>query len=249
MERIFGVTEPFEFVRDENRPWMLLIHGFTGSPSELRRLGYALYDAGYNVKGICLPGHGSTPEEMIKTRWEDWFGYVAEAYDRLTSQGRVVIPVGHSMGGLLVLALASKRKLVGLVSVSAPIFIMSRLATLAPLMQVVRKYHPKKINVSSPILAEAMVYDRTPVPCLVSLQRAIRKTKRALPRIQAPTLIMQGGRDQTVREKSARYIYEHIGSSEKAYKYYPNSSHGILLDQDREQVFEDIVLFVKGLGL
>lgn len=246
VKRVYRSTEPFCFRGDTHRPSLLLVHGFTSSPSELRRLGYTLHDAGYHVEGIRLPGHGSTPEEMLKTRWEDWLGHVIKMYDRLTEEGRQVIPIGHSMGGLLTLVLATMRDMPGLVCLSAPIYIRSRLAKLAPILQIVKKYHQKKNNgsVAREIIEEAMTYDRTPVPCVVSLQRGIRRTKKVLPLVQAPALIMQGGRDGTVQEKSARYIFEHIGSSRKWFRYYPDSSHGILLDCDREQVYTDILQFL-----
>ncbi|MFB6366963.1 alpha/beta hydrolase [Paenibacillus elgii] len=50
---------------------LLLIHGFTGSPSEFRRLGYDLNDLGYTVNAVRLPGHGATPEDMIRTGRND----------------------------------------------------------------------------------------------------------------------------------------------------------------------------------
>jgi carboxylesterase len=92
-----------------------------------------------------------------------------------------------------------------------------------------------------------MTYDRTPVPCVVSLQAGIRRVKRRLPHVTAPLLVIQGGDDQTVQPRSAQYIMDRAGSQHKQYKFYPNSSHGILLDRDKEAVFEDILTFLKSL--
>ena len=41
---------------------VLLIHGFTGSPSEMILLGNYLYRQGYTVLGVRLAGHGKTVE-------------------------------------------------------------------------------------------------------------------------------------------------------------------------------------------
>ena len=63
------LVEPFYF--PGNRVGCLLIHGFSGSPSEMRFMGERLAKAGWTVSGILLSGHGTTPEQMAKTTWED----------------------------------------------------------------------------------------------------------------------------------------------------------------------------------
>lgn len=248
-QRIYRTTEPFEFIgtREKELPTLLLIHGFTGSPSELRRLGYALNDEGYNVKGIRLPGHGTVVEDMLPTRWEDWYGHVVERFDELVEQtGRPVVPIGHSMGGLLALMLASERSVPAVVSVSAPIYLSNRKSVLAPIMQHFTKFTTKEVSkVAREIVEEALTYDRTPIPCVVSLQKGLRRTKRRLRDVKAPALVLQGGSDLTVQPRSGPYIHEKLGSADKVYKYYPDSSHGILLDRDRDSVFADIVEFLR----
>jgi len=51
----------------------LLIHGFTATPFEVRKLGGVLNRTGLRVVGPLLPGHGQTPEALNKTRWQDWY--------------------------------------------------------------------------------------------------------------------------------------------------------------------------------
>ena len=36
---------------------VLLIHGYTGAPGEMRLLGEFLHSRGYTVLGVLLPGH------------------------------------------------------------------------------------------------------------------------------------------------------------------------------------------------
>ena len=60
---------------------------------------------------IRLPGHGTTPEEMRETRWEDWWNHTLASYDLLAeaATGAEIIPVGYSMGGLLAIKLSLVR--------------------------------------------------------------------------------------------------------------------------------------------
>jgi pimeloyl-ACP methyl ester carboxylesterase len=61
---------PFEF--PGKRPACLLIHGFTGTPWDVRPLGEALARAGHAVRALRLPGHGTTPRAMLEVRAPDW---------------------------------------------------------------------------------------------------------------------------------------------------------------------------------
>ena len=61
-----------EFYYKGSNTGVLLIHGFTGTPSEVRLLGEFLKDKGYTVRGILLKGHGTTIEDMRKCGYRDW---------------------------------------------------------------------------------------------------------------------------------------------------------------------------------
>ena len=57
---------------------MLVLHGFTGSPQSMRPLAEAMAKAGFTVELPLLPGHGTSLDDMVPTRWADWSG-AAEA--------------------------------------------------------------------------------------------------------------------------------------------------------------------------
>jgi carboxylesterase len=59
------------YARREGRTGVLLCHGFTGSPQSLRPWAEYLADAGLSVSLPRLPGHGTTWQEMARTRAED----------------------------------------------------------------------------------------------------------------------------------------------------------------------------------
>src|SRR4051812_26008702 len=51
---------------------VLLTHGFTSSPAEVRPLGIYLAEQGYTVYGPLLAGHGTAPEDLRTTTWQQW---------------------------------------------------------------------------------------------------------------------------------------------------------------------------------
>ena len=85
--------------RDEG---ILLVHGYTGAPSEMRMLGNFLQEeGGYTVLGVCLAGHCTTAEALEQTTWPDWYEAVEEGVKELHRHCRHIYIAGQSMGGLL----------------------------------------------------------------------------------------------------------------------------------------------------
>ncbi|WP_166240892.1 alpha/beta hydrolase [Paenibacillus turpanensis] len=250
MEQLLRSAEPFFLPgHGENESTLIMaVHGFTGTPSEMRRVGYYLQGNGYTVDGLRLPGHGTSPEEMSRTNWNDWWQYVVDRYDEVKQQGyKRIVVLGHSMGGLLSLKLASEREVQGVISMAAPIFLATRLSVLAHPLQYMFKYIDRRPSGIPDIDAESLAYTRTPVNCVVSLRQLVRLVKDSLGAVHAPIFVGQGVRDGAVKPLSAEFIYRGVSSAHRKLKYYAQSSHGILLDKDRDEVYADILGFVQAL--
>jgi carboxylesterase len=86
---------------------MLLIHGLTGTPLEMRILGRGLNNAGFTVHGVQLAGHCGTVAELVATRWQDWYGSVQRAAERLAREVDLLFVGGLSMGAMLALKYAA----------------------------------------------------------------------------------------------------------------------------------------------
>src|SRR5487761_1724398 len=74
-------AEPFE--HDGGRVGVLLCHGFTGSPQSMRPWAEYLAEAGLIVSLPRLPGHGTTWQEMNRTKSGDWYAEAARAFEVL----------------------------------------------------------------------------------------------------------------------------------------------------------------------
>ena len=93
---IISTAEPFYF--PGNKTGCLLVHGFTGSPKEMRWMGEYLANEGYSVLGIRLAGHATQPEDMMRMHWQDWLASVEDGYYLLKDQVDHIFLVGLSMG-------------------------------------------------------------------------------------------------------------------------------------------------------
>src|SRR3954467_12182961 len=130
-------AEPFRF--DRGRTGVLLCHGFTGSPQSLRPWGEYLAEAGMTVALPRLPGHGTTWQEMNRTRWEDWYAELDKTLADLRGRCSEVFIMGLSLGGCMALRLTEVNGdgIRGLVLVNPSVVNDVPLLRLAPLLGLV----------------------------------------------------------------------------------------------------------------
>ena len=77
MSQVLSGAEPFLY-RGESGVGVLLIHGWTSSPQEMRDLGKHLAGQGHTVLGLRLPGHATRPADLKRMRWRDWLAAVED---------------------------------------------------------------------------------------------------------------------------------------------------------------------------
>jgi carboxylesterase len=231
------LSEPFLFERGPIA--CLLIHGFAGSPAEVRPLGEYLAAQGITVRAPRLPGHGTSPEDLRRTRWPHWVrGAEAELLQLKERYGRVHV-VGFSMGGLVALYLAAHHEVASVASLSAPSRLADWRQILVPLARYIIPYYPARIS-NPEIAAQLESYDRLPVAAIHSLIRLGKQVRKDLHRVRAPLLVMQGDRDKWIAADSADYIYDHAASAAKEKIILPGRNHLITLERGREEVFRAV---------
>ena len=240
-------AEPFYLAGGETA--VLLVHGFTGSPSEMRLYGEALNRAGFTVLALRLPGHGTSPEDMERTTAENWMDAVLDGYELLASDARVrrIAVAGHSMGALLALGLSTLRKIWRVASVAAPIFIQEERALdmLPPREQARGIFQPKRTKALPVEPRYRICYTKMPLLSVHELLAMIEKMKDALPDVSAPLLVLQGEQDLTVKPESARYIMEHVGSEKKRLVMLPQAGHRLIIGVERERAFAETIAFLR----
>jgi len=245
-----GVTDP------DNLPFMirppkatsaaLLVHGFTGTPWEMRPLAEFLAGAGIASLAVCLPGHGTTPEDLSRRRWEEWLESVAKGHQILTAEFPSVYGMGMSTGGLLLLALPDHHPVKGLVLFSPYLRILHKLAPWAGWVRWVRPYHSKKLEVET----EGRYYSRRPVAGVHQINRLVRAVRGGLPHIDIPVLAFNGEGDQTVNIDSSRELMAELGSRVKIHEIFgPDVPHVLTGDDNpcRWSMFAQASHFVQQL--
>lgn len=244
-------AEPFAADAPDDAPGprlgALLVHGFTGSPQSMRPWAEALAGAGLSVRLPRLPGHGTSWQEMQRTRWEDWYAEVERAFGELTARCDQVFVMGLSMGGTLALRLAEQQPdaVAGLVLVNPSVTTRNR---AFPLLPVISRVLPSLAGVGNDIAKPGvteLAYDRTPLRAAASLGRLWRVVRADLGRVRAPLLLFRSPQDHVVEPENARIVLDGVGSSDTREVLLPDSYHVATLDHDAETIVAGSLAFVR----
>jgi carboxylesterase len=88
---------------------VLLIHGLTGAPAEMKYLARRLHRRGFTVHAPQLAGHCQDYAALLRTTWRDWLASIEASYAALRAEVDEVYVAGICVGGALGLALAAER--------------------------------------------------------------------------------------------------------------------------------------------
>lgn len=244
--------DPSPFFLPGGDTGILLIHGYTGSPTEMRWIGDYLHEQGMTVAGTLLPGHGTTPEAMSRCRWTDWTGHVERALADLRARCRRVFVAGLSMGSLLTLYLAQQHPdLPGAILYSPATWVRGWQIYLAPLARYFIAEQPKPSGsdlVDPKADLQLWSYDVNPVPAAAELLSLQLHVRRRLGRVTCPLLIIHSPGDQAIHPLSASRTYQRVGSRDKELVTLTESGHCITVDSQWQQVALKTEAFIRAHG-
>jgi len=226
---------------------VLLCHGFTGSPQSLRPWAESLAAAGLTVSLPRLPGHGTTWQEMARTRWEDWYAEVDRAFGELQASADEIFVMGLSMGACLALRLAELHgdAVSGLVLVNPSVTADTKLFLLAPVMKlVVPSLKGVGSDIKKPGVTE-LAYDRVPTKAAATLPRLWKITQRDLGKVTAPVLVYRSAEDHVVGPGSLEILRSALPADRLEVRQCADSYHVATLDNDAETIFAGSLEFVR----
>jgi carboxylesterase len=226
---------------------VMLVHGYTATPAEVYLLGQHLQARGYTVAGPLLPGHGTTPQDANRARWQDWVKAVEASYRQLVAHCDTVFLGGESMGALLALYLAAEHPQAAGILVYAPALVSLPLygPYLVPLLAPFVHFLPKPRHPPSPADDRWQGYPVHPLHATGQMYRLQRQVCRRLPLIRQPILIMQGRLDEDVHPSVPDRIYQAVKSTVKEVHWLKDSHHCLLLDAEWEQAARLTVEFIQ----
>jgi carboxylesterase len=226
---------------------VLVVHGFTGTPTSVRVIAEAMADAGYDVELPRLPGHGTTVADMLTTDWAAWSGEVSRALERLTSRVSHVVAVGQSMGGTLVLRAALDHPAISALVCINPLTRVRDAETMAMLDDLLEDGIVVAPGEGSDIAdpdASDIAYSGTPIAPLKSLLLdGVAPIADRYREITVPLRLFTSRGDHVVDPADSDYLAATYGGPVEQ-TWLERSYHVATRDYDRDLIVAESLAFV-----
>ncbi len=263
---------PSESQTKQPKIGMLLIHGLTGTPTEMSPIERFLKKRGVQVEVPLLAGHAATNEELLATTWEDWAESARKSLKKLAAECDQVFISGMCMGAMLSMVLASEEeKVKGIIPISMdagyPAKGSNTFGFLLPLafsfpMSIQKKLYwveRPPYGIKDPKLQEEITFAmeqskareskehgtfRTYVASFYQLAKLRKKAFQVAPNLKCAALVLHSAEDTLMDPKNAKIIFDAIGSERKNLCYLYGCDHVMTVDLRRKDVAAMIYGFV-----
>ncbi|MCF8092158.1 MAG: alpha/beta fold hydrolase [Desulfotignum sp.] len=241
------LNQPFE------SSGILLIHGYMAAPEEMKSFARYLHSKGLTVHVPRLKGHGTSPEDLARTGYEQWMESVEEAYVGMRHSCERLVIGGFSTGAGLVLELATRVADFEAIFVVAPPMrlndmgsyfvpaidawnIMIKRINLKGMAKEFIDNHPENPHIN---------YLRNPIAGIHHLEKLMVQLEPKLKLIEKPVLVVQSRKDPVVNPKGTEKLFSRLGSGIKEYYLFDYERHGILTGKGVKRVYQAIENFVR----
>lgn len=248
-------TVPIEFkhlveplVIEKGEEAILVVHGFTGSPSELYPFCNFMADNNYSINCILLPGHGTSHLELEECNWEEWYQAVEDEYEAMLKKYKKVYLAGLSMGGVLCLNLASKRKVDGIIALASGVRLKDWRVPLIPIIKLFTKRIPKTNNsyARGPD-RNRFAYEYNSATPTIELVKLNKSVENDLGKITSPLLLIHSKNDIVIPYSNVVLISSKVKSENIKIVTLNKAGHIITLSDEKDVVYKESLAFLKSL--
>lgn len=232
------------------RAGVLLLHGYMSTVQQVRGWAQAFARAGFAVEAPLLPGHGTTPEDCVRTGWTDYLNCARAAYASLAARHRQVFVGGLCLGSELAawLALENPETTAGLVVLNAPFRSpgKSRPGIWQEMMAAGKQFFQwptPPVDVADPDAEPLISYDKIPMAPMVSIYEACEALWERLGEIRCPVLVFTSRLDENSMANSSPWLERVSGPSKRI--ILERSKHIATLDYDREFLAASSLAFAQ----
>ena len=239
-------AEPFLIKRGS--VGVLALHGYTGTPNEMKPLAESLAAENYTVLAPRLFGHATDPDDMLRARYWDWIASAEDGLNLLRGCTERQVVMELSMGGVLALILAARHPIDAVFSFATPCNLPPdpRIKFLPWVYWMVPKQPKGESDWHDPEIHKTHIdYPYFPTHSLLELQKLIATMRLELGAVKAPAFFSQSHGDHTVPSESVDYLSSQVSSKLVEKLWVDNSGHVIIKDLEKEKVLSAAKKFLK----
>lgn len=208
-----------------NRVGAMLVHGFMGTPAEMRPLAEALFESGMDCQVPVHPGMASDIANINSMTAGIWRRSMLDSWAEHTDRYTRTVLVGYSMGGAAALQMAAQTAPDLLILPAPFIRINDRRAVLLPLAKhVVKEFQVlgsldiadpnvrswfasamPGLDIDDPEIRRSLREDTGVASSVIDeLRKFGAMGRRDVPRVRSPVVVIQGHQDNVVNPRHTR---------------------------------------------
>jgi carboxylesterase len=250
-------TTPRDLGPADSTRAVLFVHGFIGGQSNFHDLPDQVAAAGWHVRTMRLPGHGTSPRDFERTSTDALLDGVLEELRALKKNHETVVVVGHSLGGALSTLAAAQEPVDGLI-LCAPFFGLTLNSILGvPTERLIHsastvlRWVParpgngpiNKVENKPFIDCYAWIPARGAIAALEAGKRS--NAPEVLGRIACPLLAIHSRNDTVTSFEATKDALERFASPARELIVLEKSDHVIFWDYDELVVAEAVMRYLK----
>lgn len=226
---------------------VILIHAFTGTPTDVSSVGRALEREDYTVLMPTLDGHGhDDPDEIFNYGINDWVKNGQEAYQTLVNDGYTDISVfGLSLGGIIATDVMLNNTVNSYGTFSSPV--IARFKSNVPdNFWMWYKFKKKKLGeaVETTESRKAEVLDKLD-KILTGINEHLLTLEPEYPAVDLPVFIGQGGQDEMINPEIANEFRDVLTNAVVDFHWYDNAPHVITTGRAGKETQVDLINFLN----
>ncbi|MBR2526811.1 alpha/beta fold hydrolase [bacterium] len=254
-----------EITNIQDKKAVLLFHGLTGSPFEMKKYAHFLFDKGYDVFCYSFPGHGNRIDEIETVTWQDWCNFSQEKYNLLRKSYNQFFVSGLCLGAAIAVYLGEHNNdITGIIALSTTLFLdgfcIPWTVSFLPvaLNTIVKFYYtfPEdecygvKNERTRKSLAKVMLkadvgMDNYPLNCVAGLLKLSKNVRKNIKKVTCPILCIHSKYDNLASTKGAKFVIKNVSSKIKKYVELDNSYHMVLYDNEKIFVMNTVNEFLN----
>ncbi len=202
----------------------LLLHGLLDCPFSMRDLGGFLQNQGILCRAMLLPGHGTQPQDLMKTTYQDWLQAIQYGIHSLRQEVDKIILVGYSTGATLAIYHAQHDKnIAGIILLAPAIKLKSPIDVLLGWHSTIRRMRKNQQWLCLEDEIDYAKYRSVPLNPVTQLNKLMQLIKDKP--LTCPLFIAMSREDETVSCRAAIKFFNQTARSINRFLIYSAHQH------------------------
>ncbi len=242
-------------ITNGSRVCVLVLHGYSDTPYELKRVAEAIATIGVDVVVPVLPHHGVDSDELLKANRAETWRWILEEVARLKQHYEKIVLVGQSLGAGAAITAAAGGAPVDAIIIAAANEAPSNKVRFA--MGLARAFHVTSFKARHAFLRRigfdpAYVawkqehFPRISLHVFIESLDDIARHPLDVSRINVPIMVIHGAKDFATKvQVSSDYLFNNVRSTKKVTIIVNDTGHAVFFSPYFDSLLRHVKDFIQ----